>query len=112
MWSKIKALPIWATLGLIGGAILFAMAASRAKGLTARAHRKEDAATHKLNSGISKELDAGKKLMDSANTDKDKAIVARDNVKRHLEHMGDANEDLDAIADRFNSRRVRHDAEG
>ena len=100
------------TLGLVLGAIVLALAAGRAASLKSSARRKEDAATHKLNSGISKELAAGKKLTESANKDKDKAVIAHAKMQAQLEKLGEANEDLDTIADRFNSRRVRHDENG
>jgi len=94
-------------IGLAITAVLLALAAARASNLRINAERKEDRATDMLNSGISKEIQKGKKLTESAQVDKDKAVDARAKVEAQLDKLGKANEDLDDIADRFNSRRLR-----
>ena len=94
-------------LGLAITAMLLGLAAAKASQKKESARKKEDRATNMLNSGISKEIAKGKKLMESAQLDKDKAIVARDNAEHQLEKLGKANEDLDDIAHRFNSRKLR-----
>lgn len=83
------------------------MAASRASSLNERARKKDEKAIDKLNSGISKELDAGKKLVESAHKDKDKAGEIHKTMVKQLEKLGEANEDMDTIANGFNSRRLR-----
>lgn len=83
------------------------MAAGRAASLTNRARSKDEKAIGKLNSEISKELQAGRKLVESAHKDKQKAVAIRQGMEAQLEKLGEANEDMDAIANRFNSRRLR-----
>ncbi len=95
------------TLGIVLGAILLAMAAGQAANRKASARKKEEKAQDKLNSGISSEIHKGKMLVDSANKDKDKAVAARVKMVQQLEKLGEANEDMDSIADSFNSRRLR-----
>ena len=107
MLSKIKSWGWVKTLGLVLGAIALAMAASRAQSLTTRARKKDEKAIDKLNSNISKELQAGRKLVESAHADKNKAVAIRKNMESQLEKLGEANEDMDAIANSFNSRRLR-----
>lgn len=107
IWKWIKGLGWVTALGLIFGAILLALQSLRSQKARTASKRKEDMATDMLNSDISSQIAKGKKLMEAANKDKDRAVVARQAMEEQLAKLGDANEDLDAIADRFNSRRVR-----
>jgi hypothetical protein len=95
------------TIGLVIGAILLALAAGKAATARNAANRKEDMAADLLNAATSKELAKGKKLIESAHKDKVKSAAAQQKMKDQLDKLGDASEDLDAIADRFNSRRLR-----
>ncbi len=95
------------TLGLVLGAVLLAMAAGQAASKMKSARKKEATAQDKLSSGVSSEIHKGKVLVDSANKDKDKAVAARERMEAQLEKLGEASEDMDSIADRFNSRRLR-----
>lgn len=105
--NKVKSFGWVKTLGLVLGAIALAMAAGQAANRTAAGKRKEQQAEELLNTGISKHLQQGKKLMNAAHKDKDKAVHARKKMEQQLEKLGEANEDMDSIADRFNSRRLR-----
>lgn len=96
-----------ATISLVIGAILLALMAGRAMSKRRAAQRKDERAADLLNSNISREVDRGKKLVEAAHKDKDKAQKAQEKMERQLEAMGQANEDLDAIVDRFNSKRLR-----
>lgn len=107
MFSRLSKIGWIKTLGLIASAVLLAIMAGRAASKTAAAKSKDDRAEQLLNSGISKEIHKGKMLVDSANTDKDKAVAARKRMEVQLEKLGEANEDMDSIADGFNSRRLR-----
>jgi hypothetical protein len=83
------------------------MQAARAKSAQAASKAKEQKATDLLNSGVSTQIAKGKKLVEAANKDKDRAGNARKAMEAQLAKLGDSNEELDSIADRFNSRRVR-----
>jgi len=107
MFSRLSKIGWIKTLGLVVGAILLALAAGRAASKHASAKRKDDRSVQLLNSGISKEIRKGKMLVDSAFADKDKAQAARKRMEQQLEKLGEANEDMDSIADSFNSRRLR-----
>ena len=107
MFSRLSNIGWIKTLILVGSAILLALAAGRASSKHASARKKDDRAEQLLNSGISKEIHKGKKLADAANMDKDKAVVALKQMHDQLDKMGEANEDMDSIADGFNSRRLR-----
>ncbi len=96
------------TLGAILTAVLFALAGARSLKKNASARRKEDHAIDLMNTGITKEIDRGKKLMESASKDKTAAIEAKAKMKVRLQKLGDANEDIDDIAARHNARRMRH----
>lgn len=103
-WFKTR---VWGVLAAVGSAVLLALAASRAQQKRQSAKRLEDKAQGMLNSNISKEIKEAKKLVEKAHKEKDKATEARAKAEKQLEKLGEANEDLDAIADRFNSRRLR-----
>jgi len=95
------------TAGIVIAAILLALAGQRAIAKKASARKKEDVGTHMMNSGISKKILAGKKMVEAANKDKDKAIEAEKVLEAQLEKMGQGNESIADIADRFNKRKLR-----
>ena len=95
------------TLGLVLSAILMALAGAKAVKKHAKGVKKEQVATDLMNSGISKKIQKGKKMLESANKDKDAGVAANERMEAELENMGKANENIDAFADRFNSKRLR-----
>ena len=95
------------TAGMILTAVLLALAGAKAAKKKSSANKKEQLANDLMNSGISKEIAKGKKLLESANNDKDAGAAADAKVKAQLEKLSEANADIDSIADRFNSKRVR-----
>jgi len=97
----------WKTVVMVFLGVLMILAGRKATKLHERAKAKDEAATELLNSGISKQLQKGKALIDSADKDKDKAVAAKKAMKEHLEVLGQNDESIDDIATRFNSRRVR-----
>ena len=105
--NKVKSWGWVKTLGLVLGGILLALAAGRAASKKAAADRKDQRAADLLNSQISNEIQKGKKLVESAQKDKDKAVELHQASQKRLEQMAENNEDMDSIADRFNSKRVR-----
>ncbi len=84
------------------------LAGRKATKMHARAAAKDEVATNLLNSGISRKLVSGKKWVESANKDKDKAVIANLKMKARLEKLGETDESIDDIADRFKSRRLRN----
>ncbi len=112
MWDRIKSAGWVVALGAILSAIVLGLAAAKSVNKQSNAKRKEAKAIDKMNSGISSEIHKGKQLLEAANRDKDAAIAADVAMENQLEKMGAANESLDAIAHRFNSRRLRKSAGG
>ena len=106
-WTKFKALPFVRVAVLIllgiGGALLAAEASRK----VASAKKKDERVVDMKNSMISGELIEAEKLADSADQDKKDAQAIREKMKVNLEKMGQANENIDDIAHRFNSRRMR-----
>jgi len=107
MWQKFKALGWVVTLGAVLTAIAFALAGARSLKRSSSAKRKEENAIALQNSGISKQIAQGNKLLKEAAKDKVIAAKAKRTMKQQLEKLGDANEDIDDIAARHNARRVR-----
>ena len=95
------------TVGIVLAAILLALAGQRAIKRKASAQKKEDVGINMMNSGISKNILAGKKMIEAADKDKDKAIAAEEFMEAQLEKMGTRNESIANIADRFNKRKLR-----
>jgi len=107
VWNWVKSFGWVKTLGLVLGAIALALAAGRASSKHKAGVKKEKKAENLLNASTSREIQKGKKLVEAADKDKTKAADARKKMEAHLEKLGEANEDMDSIADRFNSRRLR-----
>jgi len=107
MWERIKSFGLWTVLASIATACVLGFAAAQSVNKKASGKRKEQRAVDMMNSGIGREIHKGKQMMEAANKDKDAAIAADVRMENQLEKMGAANESLDAIADRFNSRRLR-----
>ena len=112
MWAKLKAMGWVTAFASVATAIVLGLAAARSVNKKNAGRRKEARAIDMMNSGIGREINKGKKLLEAANKDKDAAIRADVQMENQLEKMGAANESLDAIADRFNSRRLRKPADG
>lgn len=98
------------TLGMVISGILLALAGAKAGKKRRRATKNEELGIQLQNAATSGEIQKGKKLIDAANKDKDDAIKADEAVALQLENLGKANESLDAIATRFNSKRLRDTA--
>jgi hypothetical protein len=79
------------TLGMVLSAILLALAGARAVKKKASADKKEQLATDLLNSGASKQIEKGKKLLESANKDKDAGVAANKRMEDELEKLGETN---------------------
>ncbi len=107
MWAKIKALPWIATAGMVAVAIVLALQSGKVIRLQRRAERKSKHGISLKNTEISTRILQGKKLVESAEKDKDKIIKVKENMEANLALMGKNSETIDDIADRFNSKRVR-----
>ena len=111
MWDKIKSMGWVVALAAVASAVVLGLAAAKSVNRQATSKRKETRAIDMMNSGIGREIHKGKKLLEAANKDKDAAVAADVQMENQLEKMGAANESLDAIAHRFNSRRLRQSAD-
>lgn len=109
MWAKFKSLGWLAAVGAVLTAIGLALAAAKAQSRRDRASKNERAASVLLTSNIKTEIAKGEKLQAKAENDKKAAAQADAKMEERLETLA-ANDSLDAIADRFNSRRVRERA--
>lgn len=105
----IKSLGFVAAVGAVLTAIGLALAAATAQNRRDRASKNEQAAAILLTSNVKTEIAKGEKLQAKAETDKKAAALADDKMEARLEKLA-TNDSLDAIADRFNSRRLRERA--
>jgi len=96
----------WKLIGAIVTAILIAITGYRIQELKKSAGQQRDKAVNDLNSGISSKIAKGKKLTESANKKIDKGILLSTKLKEQMEELA-KNEDIEAVANDFNSRRVR-----
>lgn len=107
MFAKFKALGWVVTAVAVLTAIGLALAASKANSRRTRASNNERVATDLLKNGTSAQIKKGERLLVKVNTDKAAAVAADELAEQRLEKLGATNESLDAIATRFNSRRLR-----
>ena len=107
MWAKFKALPGIRVVGLVILGILVALLAAKASRKVANAKKKDERVIDMKNSQASGALVAAEKLTDSADKDKDDAIEIKRRLNNNLVKMGQANENMDDIAKRFNGKRLR-----
>ncbi len=107
MIAWFKSLGWVAAGGIVLGAVLLAMKALKSGREDRRADKAEAVAVDLLNSGIGKKVRKGRKLMEKSEVHKNRAIAAREGMEIDLEKLGEANADMDAIAHRFNSKRMR-----
>jgi len=107
LWERFKSLGWVATAAAVLTAIGLALAASKANSRRTRATKNERVATDLLNAGTSAQINKGRKLLERVNADKDAAVAADQLAADRLDKLGAKNESLDAIATRFNSRRLR-----
>ena len=110
MWAKIKSAGWFITATTVLLAVGMALAGARSTKLKKRAKRNKATAVDLMNAKTSGEIAKGRKLRDSADRDLDVAVEADKLMEQRLEQWSDHDADLDAIADRFNSRRVRRAA--
>jgi len=107
LWDKIKSLQWFITAGMVVAAVLLALAATRAVKRRGNAVKLERRSIELQNGATSRELYKSKKLLEAADKNKNEALLADDVVAKQLEKLGEANKSLDAIATRFNSKRLR-----
>jgi len=110
MWAKIKSAGWFITLTTIVLAIGMALAGARSTKAKKRAAKNIDKAAALMTSKTSAEIAKGKKLREAADRDLDAGVAADKLMEERLKQWSEHDADLDAIADRFNSRRVRKPA--
>lgn len=106
-WAWIKSIGWLTTLGTAVVAVLFVLAGAKARKLERRAAKAEDRAQVILQDHTKVNLDKAKKLQDAAAGDKVAATQVKQKMREQLDKLGDSDENIDDIADRFNSRRKR-----
>lgn len=110
MWAKIKSAGWFITATTILLAVGMALAGARSTKLKKRAKRNKAKAVDLMNGKTSAEIAKGKRMRDAADADLDVALDADKLMEARLEKWSQHDADLDAIADRFNSRRLRKPA--
>jgi len=115
-WNAAKKITFWfksigwvTTLGTVFTAVLFALAATRSVKSNRKAKQKDRRVVDLLEENRSRHMEEAMDLSESAAKDKANAIERKVQAALLLEELGKKNEDIDDIADRFNSRRVRRD---
>jgi hypothetical protein len=94
----------------IGGAltaVLVVLAAARASNRNEQAEAMTRTAESLMRSNVKKEIERGQNLALQAEGHKQAAAKAEAKMEERLEKIAANNTSLDAVADRFNSRRLR-----
>jgi len=105
-WIKSKIV----TIGMAIGAVLLVLSAVKASKRKKSAKRKEALADDLVSSMTFKDHKKAQKLIKSAQKDKQAAKISKEEMEYKLEKLSEQNTDIDALADAFNSRRVRKSA--
>ncbi len=105
-WIKSKA----TTIGMAITAVLMVLLAAKVVNKTKAARRKEKLAVELQASLVFKDLQKSKKLIKSAERDKQTAKTSKEEMAYKLEKLSEQNTDIDALANAFNSKRVREPA--
>lgn len=107
LWTWVKTLPLWAVLGAVTTAVFMAMAGAKAARFEKRARNAQTNAENLLQDKTKLNVEKAAKLQREAEKHKEKAAIAKAEAEARIEELGNKNETLDDIADRFNSRRLR-----
>lgn len=105
-WLKSKIV----TIGMVLSAMFLVLSAVKASKKKKSAERKEALADELVESITFKDHKRAKKLIKSAQKDKQAAKISKEEMEYKLEKLSEQNTDIDALADAFNSRRVRKSA--
>lgn len=109
IWTWFKSLSLIAVLGAIGTAILFILNAMKASRLQKRAAHAEAIAENIIQDHTKKNIDKAAELQKKAASDKSRAKTAKEKAEAQLAAIGDKDETMADIADRFNKRQL-HDS--
>lgn len=112
LWGWVKSLS-WVTVaGAVIAGALFAFAGVRSSQRKKVAENLEQRADNLLLSRTKKDVEKAGELRVKADAKKKEASEIREKAAARLNEMGSKDETLADIADRFNKRRVRRDADG
>ncbi len=111
MWTKIKSLLSWKTGGLILTAVLMIIAGQKAVRHNRKVKEKEDRIDAMLHSGVKSNLKKASELQRQVKKHKSKASEAATETKERLDKIGETNETIDKVADRWSTKRVHKPAD-
>lgn len=98
------------TAGACLSAVLLVLAGARAGRQQRRADKAEKQVESLHHDRTKAGIEKAAKLQKTAAVNKERAAATRQRMESQLEKIGETNPELDAIADRFNSRRLRKPA--
>jgi hypothetical protein len=108
LWDKIKSLGWIATAGIVLTAILMALGGAKAGRLQRRVTETENQLTTLAHDRTKKGIEKAAKLQKTVEKHKEKAAVTRQRTEARLKELGEKDETLADIADRFNKRKLRN----
>lgn len=110
VWTWLKSLSWIVIAGGILTAVLMVLGGAKAGRLQRRATKAEDQVTAMAHDKTKKGIAKAAKLQKAADKHKEKATATRQRTEARLEELGEKDETLADIADRFNKRKLRDSA--
>lgn len=109
-WTWFKGLGLVAIAGAIVTAILMVLGGAKVGRQERRADRAEKQAEALAHDRTKQGIEKAAKLNTAAKKHKDKAATIRKKTEARLQELGDKDETMADIADRFNKRKLRDSA--
>ena len=110
VWTWLKSLSWIVIAGGILTAVLMVLGGAKAGRLQKRATNAENKVTAMAHDKTKKGIAKAAKLQKAADKHKEKATATRQRTEARLQELGDKDETLADIADRFNKRKLRDSA--
>jgi biopolymer transport protein ExbB/TolQ len=107
IWTWIKSLSWIAIAGAIVTAVLMVLGGAKVGRQERRAERAEKQFESMAHDRTKKGIDKAAKLQKAAVKHKEKAAATRQRTEARLQELGDKDETMADIADRFNKRKLR-----
>ena len=110
VWTWLKSLSWIVIAGGILTAVLMVLGGAKAGRLQRRADKAENQVTAMAHDKTKKGIEKAAKLQKAADKHKEKAAATRQRTEARLQELGEKDETLADIADRFNKRKLRDGA--
>lgn len=107
LWTRIKTWPIWAVLAGAGAMLGFLWLGGKARRFEAAADEHEELAARQAAEGSHAALESAKNHVNQANEHRRRAEAVKELQAARLDKVGESNETVAVVVDRWNRNRLR-----